>query len=138
MPSRHRPVATPEPTPTRYASLVSLLEDALAGEIRDDVRARVDVVELEDPSPGAALRALRHSHELRAVLCEGGPTLNRALLADGVLDELFLTVAPQLVGGEEDVLRVLAGDPLPEPMTLELLGVLRHGSELFLRYGIVR
>jgi riboflavin biosynthesis pyrimidine reductase len=108
----------------------------LAVSVPRDVRARVDVVELEDPSPGAALRALRHSHDLRAVLCEGGPTLNRGLLADGVLDELFLTVAPQLVGGGADVLRVLGGDPLPEPLALELLGVLRHGSEVFLRYAL--
>jgi riboflavin-specific deaminase-like protein len=108
----------------------------MAVTVPRDVRARVDVVELEDPSPGPALRALRHSHDLRAVLCEGGPTLNRGLLADGVLDELFLTMAPQLVGGAGDVLRVLGGDPLPEPVALELMGVLRHGSELFLRYAI--
>jgi riboflavin-specific deaminase-like protein len=108
----------------------------LAVTVPRDVRARVDVIEIEEPSPGAALRALHHSQGLRAVLCEGGPTLNRALLADGVLDELFLTLAPKLVGGAHDVLRVLGGEPLPEPVELQLLGVLRHDSELFLRYKV--
>jgi riboflavin biosynthesis pyrimidine reductase len=99
------------------------------------VRAQVDVVELEDPSPGPALRALREHHGLRAVLCEGGPTLNRGLLADGVLDELFLTVAPLLVAGEEDR-GIVAGPLLDAPAELALRHVCRHGDELLLRYAV--
>ena len=38
---------------------------------------------------------------IRALLCEGGPTLNRALLAAGVVDELFLTLAPLLAGNSD-------------------------------------
>ena len=33
---------------------------------------------------------------------------------------------------------MLGGDPLPEPPALELLGVLRLGSELFLRYKVAQ
>jgi 2,5-diamino-6-(ribosylamino)-4(3H)-pyrimidinone 5'-phosphate reductase len=73
---------------------------------------------------------------VRTVLCEGGPTLNRALLGDGVADELFLTLAPLLVGGAGDVLRVLGGEELPEPATARLEWVLRHGDEVFLRYSL--
>ena len=77
---------------------------------------------------------MAETHGLRAVLCEGGPTLNRALLADGVLDELFLTMDPQLVGGDA-ALRVLAGERLPEPHRLSLRWILRHGDEVLLRYA---
>ena len=56
-----------------------------------DVAAALEVVRLEDPSPAAALADLR-ARGVRALLCEGGPTLNRALLAAGVVDELFLTL----------------------------------------------
>ena len=35
-----------------------------------------------DPTPRAVLADLR-ARGIRALLCEGGPTLNRALLADG-------------------------------------------------------
>jgi riboflavin biosynthesis pyrimidine reductase len=74
---------------------------------------------------------------VRAVLCEGGPTLNRGLIGDGVLDELFLTLGPLLAGGgEDDVLRVLAGEPLEPPAQARLVGVLRHDDELFLRYAL--
>ena len=74
------------------------------------------------------------------MLCEGGPHLAWQLLAAGLLDELFLTVAPMLAGGEPssgEALRILAGDELVPPRELELLGVLSSGAELFLRYGVL-
>jgi riboflavin biosynthesis pyrimidine reductase len=101
------------------------------------VRAQLELVALAAPTPAAALRAVHASHGVRAVLCEGGPTLNRGLIGDGVLDELFLTLGPLLAGGgEDDVLRVLAGEPLEPPAQARLVGVLRHDDELFLRYAL--
>ena len=34
----------------------------------------------------------------RLILCEGGPTVLGALVADGLVDELFLTISPLLAG----------------------------------------
>ncbi|MGH3767096.1 MAG: dihydrofolate reductase family protein [Pseudonocardiaceae bacterium] len=45
----------------------------------------------------------------RSVLAEGGPSLNAQLAAADLIDELCLTVAPCLVGG--DSRRILAGPP---------------------------
>ena len=42
------------------------------------------------------------------LLCEGGPTLNRALLAAGLLDELFLTLSP-LVTGDDSQPAIVSG-----------------------------
>ena len=103
-------------------------------QMPDGLEARVEVIELAGPSPAAALRAVREAHGVRAVLCEGGPTLNRGLLGDGVLDELFLTIGPKLAG--EDALRIVAGEPLEAPVDMELLSVARHESELYLRYAL--
>lgn len=44
------------------------------------------------------------------VLTEGGPRLFHDLLAAGVVDQLALTLAPRIVGGDHT--RVVAGDPL--------------------------
>lgn len=44
---------------------------------------------------------------LTGVLCEGGPSLLSAALAQGVVDELALTLAPTVVGG--DASRLVAG-----------------------------
>ena len=66
------------------------------------------------PQPAAALRDLR-ARGIRALLCEGGPTLNRALLAAGLVDELFLTLSP-LLAGNKDAPRIVEGDDLPAPV----------------------
>jgi riboflavin-specific deaminase-like protein len=79
----------------------------------------------------AALRHLRKERGVRALLCEGGPGLHNQLQATGVADELFLTIAPKLAGGEEP--RVLEGD-LPQLVEWELAWLLEHRGELFGRY----
>lgn len=48
----------------------------------------------------AALRELRERFGVRTLLCEGGPHLNAHLLAAGLVDELFLSLAPTLAGGD--------------------------------------
>lgn len=68
-------------------------------------------------------------------LCEGGPGLHRALLAAGLVEELSLTLAPVVVGGGE--LRSTSGDPLPEPVALDLAFAL-HADDgtLFTSYHV--
>jgi len=72
---------------------------------------------------------------VRSVLCEGGPTVLGALLRERVVDELFLTVAPQVVGGEV-ALTIVAGAPLPEAVGLGLVWALESDGELLLRYSV--
>jgi riboflavin-specific deaminase-like protein len=98
------------------------------------VRAPVEVVRLTDPTPAAALADLR-ARGVRALLCEGGPTLHGALHAAGVVDELFLTLAPLLTGADDEP-SVIAGGHLAALVRLELLSVRQVGSELFLRYAV--
>lgn len=83
----------------------------------------------------SALQALRREHGVRSVLCEGGPALNAALLREGLIDELFLSVAAKLDGGA-DVLPIVRGLPLAGLVEMELVWVLRAGSDLFLRYRL--
>ena len=87
----------------------------------------------------AALAELRERFAVRTLLCEGGPHLNSTLLAAGIVDELFLTLAPKLAGSDGmsgEALRSLAGPALGTVVELELLGALESESELFLRYGV--
>ncbi len=98
-----------------------------------DVPAPVEVVRLENPSLTAMLADL-YGRDVRSLLSEGGPTMNRALLAAGLVDELYLTITP-LITGDADEPNIVEGGRLPEAVELELLEVERVGSELFLRYG---
>jgi riboflavin-specific deaminase-like protein len=96
--------------------------------------APLELVRLAECTPEAALRDLR-GRGVRALLCEGGPTLNRALLAAGVVDELFVTLAP-LLAGSAVAPRIVEGPDLPDPLGLTLEWVLHHGDELYLRYHV--
>jgi len=78
-----------------------------------------------------ALRHLREERGIRALLCEGGPGLHNQLQATGLVDELFLTIAPKLPGGQEP--RILEGE-LPQIGLWELAWLLEERSELFARY----
>ncbi|HSR94102.1 MAG TPA: dihydrofolate reductase family protein [Solirubrobacterales bacterium] len=79
----------------------------------------------------ALLRSL-HGEGVRALLCEGGPTLHGALQAAGLVDDLFLTIAPKLVGGGAP--RILEGD-LGGIEPLDLAWLLEDDGELFARYS---
>jgi riboflavin-specific deaminase-like protein len=78
-----------------------------------------------------ALEWLRKERGIRSVLCEGGPTLHGRLREGDLADELFLTIAPKLAGGEAP--RILEG-ALPETEDLELAWLLESDGELFARY----
>jgi riboflavin-specific deaminase-like protein len=84
---------------------------------------------------GPLLERLRAEHGVRSVLCEGGPTLNEMLLAEGLVDELFLCLAPLLVGGT-DSSTIVVGRGLPEPTAMELVSVYESESHLLLRYRL--
>jgi riboflavin biosynthesis pyrimidine reductase len=82
--------------------------------------------------PLALDRLVELGHE--QVLCEGGPRLLRAALIAGVVDEVDLSIAPFLVGGEK---RLLEG-ALPAAQRLELRQLLEEAGTLFSRYAIGR
>ena len=83
-------------------------------------------------TPQAALEHLAAERGVRSVLCEGGPTLLRALVAASCLDHLMLTLAPLLAGGDGP--NMLEGEPILPPARLGLRAVHRAGEHLFMHY----
>lgn len=80
----------------------------------------------------AAVRGAHEGHGVRSLLCEGGPVLLGALLREGLLDELFLTMAPVLAGpGERPV---IDGEPLGSHPRLSPEWLLESDGALFARY----
>lgn len=86
-------------------------------------------VDLKDALDQLAARGLGR------VLVEGGPSLNRDMLAAGLVDELFLTVAPVLVGTGGEA--IVAGT-LEHPVPLRLREGRVHQGEVLLRYEVLR
>jgi riboflavin biosynthesis pyrimidine reductase len=72
----------------------------------------------------------------RLALCEGGPHLLAELVADDLVDELFLTIAPQLVGRDGDRLGLVEGLSLrpADARWQDLVSARRSADHLFLRY----
>jgi riboflavin biosynthesis pyrimidine reductase len=101
--------------------------------------------ETEPPETAASIEVIRHEgavnlveamqhlreRGVRALLSEGGPHLHEQMQADGLVDDLFLTIAPKLSGGEAP--RILEG-PLPDVIGFELAWLLEQDGELFARY----
>jgi riboflavin-specific deaminase-like protein len=100
-----------------------------------DAAAPVTVTRLPQVTFAAVLADLRARHGIRSVLCEGGPSLFAGLLHEGMIDELFLTLAPKLAGGGAAT-TIASGPPLPELAGLTLASLHEHDSFLFLRYEL--
>ena len=84
------------------------------------------------------LEAVSRVRQSDIILVEGGPQLIGNFFEERLLDELFLTLAPQIAGRDENAQRpgFVAGKLFaPEhPLWGTLIGVKRGGSHLFLRY----
>ena len=75
------------------------------------------------------MRWLRAKWKVRRLLCEGGGELNGALFRAGLVDELHLTIAPVILGGNRAPtiadgrgFRRLAGAALFKLQSFKLIG----------------
>ena len=93
--------------------------------------AAIDAVE-----PKKILETLVNEFGVRRLLVEGGPTVNHSFLEARLVDELFLTLAPKIVGG--DIRALVEGEPLPQHATSHsLVSVYISDSEIYLRYQLL-
>jgi len=103
--------------------------------------AEVRVIEAPDRKipPASILNLLHSEFGVRLLLHEGGPGLFGDFVANGCMDELFLTVAPQLAGRSETRPRpgVISGaEFLPQTAPwLKLISVKCSTNHLYLRYA---
>lgn len=79
------------------------------------------------------LELLRHGYGVDRLLVEGGPSLNGALIANDLADELFLTLAPKLMHTHPTQISHPANR---EPQNLKLLSFNQQNGETFLRYAL--
>jgi riboflavin biosynthesis pyrimidine reductase len=115
--------------------------------LHTDLPAGTEVVVVEAEasggvSPRALMELLGQRYGVRVALHEGGSHVFTAFLEAGCVDELFLTVAPQLAGRAAGALRLalIEGKAYrPEDASwATLFSVKRAGSHLLLRYRLGR
>lgn len=124
-------------------SVIVITTEAGARRLRDlPRRDHVEIVSVGDDArvPVGALLDFLRERDFGLVLSEGGPTLFGELLAARAVDELFLTVAPQVAGRSEraDRLGLVDGVGFPPDLApwARLRSVMRSDDHLFLRYDL--
>jgi riboflavin biosynthesis pyrimidine reductase len=120
-----------------------LTTDPAAARLSRELPSASTVVALGD-GPALELRRVvdavrERGHDL--IVSEAGPHTFATMIADGLVDELFLTVSP-LFGGRSGAAAsfglVEGRQFLPELVGTRLLSVRRAGEHLFLRYELRR
>lgn len=102
----------------------------------------VQIATIAKNTPLSAQDILNEVTRIRScniILTEGRPKLFGHFLSEKRLDELFLTIAPQIAGRDEHIERggIVEGQIFaPEhPLWGKLISIKRSGSHLFLRYA---
>jgi riboflavin biosynthesis pyrimidine reductase len=89
-------------------------------------------------APQAILQLLHSRFGVQTLLHEGGPTLFGQFLAAELVDELFLTLSPQIAGRKGDAIRpalVQGVQFVPDHAPwFQLLSVRQKAEHLYLRY----
>lgn len=80
---------------------------------------------------------LLDKYNVHYLLVEGGPSVNYQFLQAGIVDQLFLTLAPRLVGARNEHSLAMGDEVLPQPNEISLLSAHPHENELYLRYQLV-
>jgi len=132
----------------RAGAVPSLIVTTAAGERRlreRDLPAATQVEVAAEDGPlcaQAVLDAVGRARKSDLVLVEAGPRLMSDFFAEQLLDELFLTLAPQVAGrdgGSERPGFVSGKSFAPEhPVWGTLVGLKQGGDHLFLRYAFAR
>lgn len=125
------PLFTAPVTPTLVLTGAACAERELAA-------ARAAGAEVVIAGEGDGVDPVRAVRELTGrgfvqLLHEGGPRILAQFAAAGVLDELCLTLAPLITGG--DAPRIMNGPGVPGPARFVPLSVLEEDGFLFMRYG---
>lgn len=116
-----------------------LAPEDLPEDVKSRLSARTNLICIGqgDVDLTAAMKILRQKQGVRRLLCEGGATLNDALIRAGLADELFLTLTNKLKGGKHLPTPVDgAGFPPGVYLPMTLLSLYHDGDELYLRYRL--
>lgn len=123
----------------------ALIVTTTAGERRlraQRLPPRVQIEAVDDTrqlSARAILEAVGRVRRCEVILTEGGPHLIGDFFAEKCLDELFLTLAPQIAGRDDSIERpgLIAGKTFAPDHALwgRLFSLKRGGDHLFMRYA---
>ncbi len=115
--------------------------EQMPATVRRQLRSKATLHLQKDNSLNLAkvLETLRREHSVHRIVCEGGPTIFKVLLANDLVDEICLTLCPRIFGGENaPSLTGVRGDFLPKSIACRISTMEVLEDECFLRYQVIR
>lgn len=103
-------------------------------EIPADARVHTGqspVLHLATHNPAAVVEELRRNAITHAII-DGGPTLNSAFLAAGLVDEIHAYVAPKFLGAGAPAIANLGVTTLPDSLNFQVASVETLGSDILI------
>lgn len=91
-----------------------------AENIRPELRSRVQIEVLEQAHPQAICALLHEKYGVQRLLLEGGPSVNYQFMKAKLLDELFVTLSPTLIGGSGELSLAVGENVLDNPRKIVL------------------
>jgi diaminohydroxyphosphoribosylaminopyrimidine deaminase / 5-amino-6-(5-phosphoribosylamino)uracil reductase len=89
------------------------------------------LIEIRDHNLEAAMASL-FERGIRRLYVEGGPTLESALIAAGLVDEYAIYLAPAILGGDQLAVRDIGAASMPDIRRLEIRSVEQLGNDLLI------
>jgi riboflavin-specific deaminase-like protein len=121
----------------RFSPIVIYSTTRMPPTTQTELRAKAELhlSAVDHLSLNEVLNDLYGTHQVRTLVCEGGPQLAKALAELNVVDELFLTVAPLIAGGAgaPGVLGA-PGTFLPSSRIYRLKSMKVEAAECYLHY----
>src|SRR5262245_32907898 len=100
-------------------------------------KATLHLTSAREVDLAAMLKTLRDQYNVRTLACEGGPTLFRSFLEQGLVDQLNLTIAPYMFGGKAaPTLTGSSKEFFSASVHCSLVDLRKVGDECFLTYRI--
>ena len=100
-------------------------------------KATLYLTDAKEVDLAAMLKTLCDQYQVRLLACEGGPTLFRSFLEQGLVDQLNLTIAPYMFGGKAaPTLTGLSKEFFFSSVHCSLVDLHKVGDECFLTYRI--
>jgi 2,5-diamino-6-(ribosylamino)-4(3H)-pyrimidinone 5'-phosphate reductase len=127
---------------TKFSPIIILTTER-AGKKLAKLRELADAVHVSkgnDLDFVEALEWLRKEWGVKRLLCEGGGEINGGLFEAGVVDEIYLTIAPVIMGGRN---APTLGDGegialLADATKVRAKSIKRVGDELYTRFEVLR
>ena len=98
-------------------------------------KGRIDNHVYGDEAPAYSILQALEARGARRVLLFGGSEVNRLFYSEGLVDELWLTICPLILGAKTSV--PLVAPPLPSPVHLTLKASQLRGNHVFLNYTVI-